>query len=94
MAKYVNKENVDFHCPYHEDCPYHDMGLSSDCLKCSEYVIDYQEFMQIPTADVIERSKINKAIEEIKKLPDEYCDNYASGAIADVLCILEENIGE
>ena len=47
-----------------------------------------------PTADVIERSKIDKAIEEIKKLPDEYCDNYASGAIADVLCILEENIGE
>lgn len=48
------------------------------------------------TADLLERLEIgiNKAIEEIRKLPDEYCDNYVGGAIDDVLCILEKNIGE
>ena len=43
---------------------------------------------------LIPLAKINKAIEEIKKLPDDYCDNAVSAAIFDALGILEENIGE
>lgn len=46
----------------------------------------------IPSVEAVERSKIDKAIEEIKKLPDEYCDNYVNGAIDDVLEILEKLI--
>ena len=88
MAEYIDREKLLDELG--ESASYHaESGREYQLLLRDRNIVREQ-----PTADVIERSKINKAIEEIKKLPDEYCDNYASGAIADVLCILEENIGE
>lgn len=64
MAEYINREEVNFRCSYHGNC----MGSGSKCERCSDNIIDYQDFMDIPTADVIERSKIDKAIKEIEAL--------------------------
>jgi hypothetical protein len=63
MAEYIDREDVYFRCSYRGDC----LGLSSDCERCTDNVIDYQDFMKIPTADVVERSKVDKAIEKIKQ---------------------------
>ena len=62
MAEYVDKAQVFPYCSYQGDC----MGSGSDCQKCPDNVIDYQEFMEIPAADVIERGKIDAALAEIK----------------------------
>lgn len=61
-------------------------------------VIDFLK--DVPTADVIERSKIDKAIEEIEKIDlivhDGINHYYKDGeeVIAEVLEILKRNIGE
>lgn len=63
MARYIDRESAHFRCSYVGDC----MGNRSDCEECAYRVIDYQDFMEIPTADVIEREKIDEAIDELRK---------------------------
>lgn len=46
----------------------------------------------LPTADVVEREKIDKAIEEMKV--EIYCDNGFSQGVRRAMEILERNIGE
>lgn len=89
MAEYINREDVYFHCSYNGEC----LGLSSDCEKCSDNVIDYQELMEIPTADVVERDKIDKAIEEITNLRRQYPNEDYYDCKWEILAILKKNIG-
>ena len=53
MAEYKK-----FSCPYGDD-----FEGGDECDRCDEYEI----CMETPTANVIERSKIDKAIEELRK---------------------------
>ena len=50
-------------------------------------------FKEIPTADVIERSKINKAIEEIEDI-DPITERVGLEVKQEILDILKRNIGE
>lgn len=63
----------------------------------SEYFIKVDDFWSIPTSDVIERSKIDKAIEEIQKERKIYLDmndvDWLNGCDY-VLEILKRNKGE
>lgn len=65
----------------------------------SEYFIKVDDFWSIPTSDVIERSKIDKAIEEIEKeeVEVDYMEERKSGfnsGLFRALEILKRNIGE
>ena len=98
MAEYIDKEDVYvyFRCSYHGDCT----GLSSDCEKCSDNVIDYPDFMRVESVDVVERSKIDKAIQDIE-LEKHYLrhenielDKMFDKGLDKALEILKRNIGE
>lgn len=62
--------------------------------------ISYDDIQSLPTADVVEREKIDKAIEEIEqlinhsKLPAVNIYNKYSDGLKDCLEILKRNIGE
>ena len=65
----------------------------------SEYFIKLDDIFDMPTADVIERSKIDKAIEEMEIEYNnlEYAENHKKGAsygIRKSIEILKRNIGE
>lgn len=75
-----------FHCPYGDD-----FEGGEVCDRCDKYEI----CMETPTADVIERSKIDKAIEEIEDLDNaKYGFESYEQCKAEVLEILKRNIGE
>jgi hypothetical protein len=84
-----------FHCPYGDD-----FEGGDECDRCEQYEL----CMETPNGDVIERSKIDKAIEEIEKTENtqEHIfydgDICARGAFNDgmekALEILKRNIGE
>ena len=87
MAEYIDREKIlsKVKNNYIEDAKngydYYDYLLQDD-------------LMSEPTADVIERSKINKAIEEIISLRKEYPnDDYYDGKYK-VLEIIKKHIGE
>ena len=51
--------------------------------------------INMPPSDVVERSKIDKAIAEIEeKVKDDYWSNIFCGGIESVLEIIRRNIGE
>lgn len=60
MAEYVNRNDVCFHCSYDGDC----IGSGSECERCTDNVIDYQDFMEIPTANAVDREKILNFLED------------------------------
>lgn len=47
-----------------------------------------------PTADVVEREKVNKAIEEIEYLRAQYCNDTYYDCKYEVLGILRKHLGE
>lgn len=81
MAEYKK-----FSCPYGDD-----FEGGEVCDRCDYYEI----CMETPTADVIERSKVDKAIEEINQ-----CKVYGHTdcarlvSLPEVLSIIKKNIGE
>ena len=88
MAEYINKKYLD-----------RKFQIDMMCLR-SGTIFDTQRIIDsLPTADVIERSRIDKAIEQIATLIeggshcDEYIDGYENG-LNDALEILKRNIGE
>ena len=70
------------------------MNYGRERVNQTEVIMEYIEYMT-PTADVIERSKIDKAIEEINELPTRGSVGL-DGTISrnEVLKILKRNIGE
>ena len=84
MAEYIDREQVFPYCSYEGDC----MGTGADCIKCPDNVIDYQDFMNIPAADVVGQRKIDKAIEEgykIRKSILQSNDNYTANDVLDII---------
>ena len=90
MAKYI-----EFHCPHGDD-----FEGGDECDRCEKYEL----CMETPNADVIERSKIDKAIEEIEKTENTQEHTFYDGdinikgafndGIEKALEILKRNMGE
>lgn len=60
MAEYIDRNLIEWYgCDYKDD-------LCKECSGCSHAKCSHAQVMQIPTADVIEREKIEQAIAEIK----------------------------
>lgn len=58
-------------------------------------VVAVEEILEVEPADVVERSKIDKAIEEMKQyILEEECNGNHEKGIMFALEILERNIGE
>ena len=92
MAEYIDKNKLNKKKKY----LFQTQGMP---FPKSEYFIKIDDFFSIPTADVIERSKIDKAIDEIIEksfISDIYNDRTDDEIIKldDVLEILKRNIGE
>ena len=86
MAEYIDKNDVDFYCSYQGDC----MGSSSDCEKCWDYVVARQDFMRVPTSDVVEREKIDEALEITYKVREMVLHSNRTYEVNDVLDIIDE----
>lgn len=90
MAEYIDRNLIEWY-----GCNFEDGSCENrECSSCSHAECSHSQVMQIPPADVIERSKIDKAIFEIK------AKSYFGGGfekevkLNDVLNILKYNIGE
>lgn len=86
MTKYIDRESAYFRCSYVGDC----MGNRSDCEECAYRVIDYQDFMEIPTADVVEREKIDEALDITYKVREMVLHSNRTYEVNDVLDIIDE----
>lgn len=99
MAEYIDRNLIEWYgCDYENaDCD------NRECSGCSFAECSHSQVMQISTANVIERSKIDKAIEELQKEIEENhlnVINYADGEwitkdfIYGAIERLKRNIGE
>ena len=46
MARLIDAEKLNFHCNYNGDCS----GDVSHCKECDNYVLDYRDIQEYPTA--------------------------------------------
>ena len=61
MAEYIDRNLIEWYgCDFENDS-----CKNRECSSCSHAECSHSQVMQIPIADVVEREKINKAIEEI-----------------------------
>jgi hypothetical protein len=95
-AEYIDRNLIEWY-----GCDFEDAGCENrECSGCSHAECFQPQVMQIPTTDVVEREKIDKAIEEINglikgsKLPTVNIYNKYSEGLEDCLEILKRNIGE
>lgn len=102
MAEYIDKQIILDRCQRLIDVERKQgsdvMNYGRERVNQTEVIMEYIEYMT-PTADVIERSKIDKAIDEIIEksfISDIYNDRTDDEIIKldDVLEILKRNIGE
>ena len=65
MAEYIDREQIKWHCEYENPqlCDKEDCKNNCSNLECS-----YQEVMQIPTADVVERGEYERVLKNINFL--------------------------
>ena len=61
MAEYVELEYLKQQC----ECSYIDC-MATNCSECEDRFISITDVEKLQTADVVERSKIDKAIKEIE----------------------------
>lgn len=93
MAEYIDRNLIEWYgCDYEKapDCE------NRECSSCSHAKGSHAQVMQIPTADVIERSKIDKVIEEIIKYRNDEQNDFCEvevGAINGVLEIFKRSVG-
>lgn len=98
MAEYIDRNKIRwFGCDWENHCD----EYNNDCSKCPHGECEHDQVVSIPLADVIEREKIDKAIEEIKGqfyvlLKDETSieELWWNNALEKSLEILKRNIGE
>lgn len=75
MAEYIDRNLIEWYgCDFEDD-------LCKDCSDCSHAECSHSQIMQIPVADVVEREKIDKAIEEIEQTL--YVDSLIFGELID-----------
>lgn len=102
MAEYIDRTQIEWY-----GCNFENASCENrECSGCSHAECSHAQVMQIPTADVIERSKIDKAIEEISEYASiwtSYTMDMSKEQIAvrclndyatQFLDILKRNIGE
>ena len=94
MAEYIDRDLIEWYgCNFEEpSCK------NRECSGCYHAECSHSQVMQIPTADVIERSK-DKAIEEIEILQKYEFRRFSEDtmyhkALTKCLEILKRNIGE
>lgn len=89
MAEYIDRNLIEWY-----GCDFEDGSCENlECSACSRANCSHSQVMQIPTADVVEREKIDKAIEEIENINQ--LAQYTRGDIKRMCIeILKRNIGE
>ena len=87
MAEYIDRNLIEWY-----GCDFENASCENrECSGCSHAECSHSQVMQIPTADVIERSKIDKAIEEMESIElVMFCDEMRDYCVE----ILKRNIGE
>ena len=90
MAEYIDRNLIEWYgCDFEDDS-----CKNKECSGCYHAECSHSQVMNIPTADVVEREKIDKAIEEIMEYV-KYCDeNLQAPLISRAIYILKRNIGE
>lgn len=58
MARLIDAEKLNFHCNYNGDCS----GDVSHCKECDNYVLDYRDIQEQPTA-----YNVDKVVKEINE---------------------------
>jgi len=58
MARLIDAEKMNFHCNYNGDCS----GDVSHCKECDNYVLDYRDIQEQPTA-----YDVDKVVKEINE---------------------------
>lgn len=94
MKEYIDRSLIEWYgCDFEDDS-----CKNRECSGCSYAECSHAQVMQIPTVNVVEREKLDKAIEEMKL---EYynldsCENrlIASYWIEKSIKILKRNIGD
>ena len=97
MAQYIDRNLIEWYgCDFEDDS-----CKNRECSGCSHAECSHWQVMHIPTADVVEREKIDKAIEEITGYArfhrdKTYNDTERGKYLAYEKCIeiLKRNIGE
>lgn len=87
MAEYIDRNLIEWY-----GCDFENASCENrECSGCSYAECSHSQVMQIPTADVIERSKIDKAIKEMESIElVMFCDEMRDYCVE----ILKRNIGE
>lgn len=60
MARLIDTGKLNFHCNYNGDC----LGDISHCKECDNYVLDYRDIQEQPTAYDVD--KVLEQLEETK----------------------------
>lgn len=63
MARLIDAEKLNFHCNYNGDCS----GDVSHCKECDNYVLDYRDIQEQPTA-----YDVDKVVEQLTTARDGY----------------------
>lgn len=58
MAHLIDTDKLNFHCNYNGDCS----GDISHCKECDDYVLDYRDIQEQPTA-----YDVNKVVEQLEE---------------------------
>lgn len=58
MARLIDAGKLNFHCNYNGDC----LGDISHCKECYNYVLDYRDIQEQPTA-----YDVNKVVEQLEE---------------------------
>ena len=61
MARLIDAEKLNFHCNYNGDCS----GDVSHCKECDNYVLDYRDIQEYPTAYDVD--KVVRQLEEYRE---------------------------
>ena len=69
MARLIDAEKLNFHCNYNGDCS----GDVSHCKECDNYVLDYRDIQEQPTAYSVE--KVVEQLENDEKHTFDGCIN-------------------
>lgn len=68
MARLIDADKLNFHCNYDGDCT----GDISHCKECDNYVLDYRDIQEQPTA-----YDVDKVVEQLEE-KDSDCEDFGT----------------
>lgn len=74
MARLIDAGKLNFHCNYNGDC----LGDISHCKECDNYVLDYRDIQEQPTAYDVD-AVVERLETEDSKIEIQYEYNYEKG---------------